>query len=287
MLTAVVCAKNKAIHELESSLDSFEPHGELEPLLVLRILSSEFRHRLDEGGSRFGAAAETRSYLLALEVASSIRVDRFDLDALRSLHGALSARPDPTPFRVTSVAMRPKVSGARLRLTGSTPDTLVARLDDIVAGITHSSILGRFEKIAFTYFELIRTHPFEDGNGRLCRVLQTLYTRNEFASHVPLGLVNLIRTNFYRYNGMIRNQDTNVYAQWLAYFAGMITAEFHAIRRLDAGFRALSESCRCELVVLANNAIQALRTQSESAFELPLAGTIDPRLAPLFTSLLT
>jgi hypothetical protein len=287
MSIAIIDARSRTIQELESSLDSFEPHSELEPLLLLRILSSEFHRRLDEGGSTCSATAETRNYLLALDMACGIRVARFGLDGMQVLHGLLAGRSEATPFRKTSVAMRAKIPGARLRLTGSTPDAVVPRLDDIVTAIVGSSRLGRVEKIAFAYFELIRTHPFEDGNGRVCRLLLTAALRNEFSSQVQLGIVNLIRTNFHRYNGMIRNQDASVYAQWLHYFAGMIIAEFHAVRRLDAGFRALSTPCRHELLTLANNAIQALRTEPNPTFALPLASEINLQLAPLYLGLLT
>ncbi|MGA8840467.1 MAG: Fic family protein [Candidatus Aquilonibacter sp.] len=272
---------------LETVLDAVAVQPELERLLLLRILSSEYAHRVGSGEPPRQAASETATYLDALERMSDVRLEGLSLEGIRTLHAISRGRTEPTQFRRTSVAMRANLPGARLRLTGSTPDSVAPRLEELLSSIVRNHRLGRFEKIAFTYFELIRTHPFKDGNGRLCRLLLTTFLKNEFTSRMRIGITHLIRTNFRRYNTILRNQDANVYAQWLSYLGGMVTAELHASDRFVAIFQSLDSSDRREILKLAEEAFERVRLGDISAFSLAPDRTLSQRITSLYSSIVS
>lgn len=272
---------------LESALDAAAVHPEVQRLLLLRILSSEFVHRIGSGQSASQAASETTTYLNALERMDDVRLESLSLEGMRTLHAISRGRSEPTPFRRVSVAMRPNLPGARLRLTGSTPDMVTARLEELLASIVRNPALDRFETIAFTYFELIRTHPFTDGNGRLCRLLLTTLLKNEFPSNVSIGITHLMRANFRSYNAILRNQDADVYAQWLRYLGGIIMSELHAVARFNISFQALEFSDQRALLRLAEGAIEHVRRGDTFAVFLAPDQTLSQRAARLYSSILS
>jgi hypothetical protein len=233
-----------AISDLEAELDAFEPDEDLSRLLLFRILAIEFPHRVAGGRTPEQAAADMRHYLTALDLAESLSLGKIDLRAVQQLHGVLDGRSGPTPFRKIPVAVRPNFPGAAVRLTGTTPSDVVPRMEEMLEGIYRNPALKRFERIALGYFELIRTHPFEDGNGRLSRLLLTALIDHEFRSNVPLTITRVMRSDFRRYHAAIRSQDENVYARWLAYVTGAVTAELHAAGRFSVAFRNLSSNDR-------------------------------------------
>ena len=185
-----------SIERLEFALDNFEPHPGLRYLLRLRVLASEYAHRISGGQVPVRAASEAATYLAALENGEELRLSTIGIEQLQGLHGHTSGTLTPTPLRITSVAMRPNAPHARLRLTGATPPKVASRLTDLVEEIVRNPTLRRFEKIALAHFELLRTHPFTDGNGRASRALLTILLKNEYASRLTLGITKLMHAWF-------------------------------------------------------------------------------------------
>jgi Fic family protein len=277
----------EAVIELEKALDGFEPDGDLHKLLLLRVLMAEYQHRLGGGRTSAQAARDVSNYVATLSRFDSLSLDGIDVDVLRAVHAELDGLTLPTSLRQTSVGVRANVPGARIRVTGSPPSDVPRRLDEMIASIYRNPALGRFEKIAFGYFELIRTHPFKDGNGRLCRLLLSLLISREFRSRPLLSITTVMRADFARFHTAIRDQDEDVYAKWLRYVAGVITAELQAAKRFDATLRAFSADDRENVLADASTRIAALRDRAAmEAYSKHSSGGGKSRVALLLMGLL-
>ena len=194
------------ILELEKSLDAFRPSDGLRAFLRLRLLAGEFDHRIGGGQTLENASEDVARFVQTLGLAEARSLDALDLAGIREMHAALLGRPLPSQWRKTSVAVRFNRPGSRLWLTGVTPSEIVPRLQEMHDSICRNPSLGRFERIALLHLELLRTHPFEDGNGRLSRLLLSAFIKREFASGIYLGLARIMKGDFFRYNAAIRSQ---------------------------------------------------------------------------------
>jgi Fic family protein len=224
---------------LENNLDTFQPSIDIRALLRLRFLAGEFDHRIGGGRTREDASADIKRFIHALALAEVRSLDALDLEGIQELHAALLGQATPSQWRRTSVAVRFNRPGSRLWLTGATPTEILPRLREMQNSICRNSALGRFERIALLHLELLRTHPFEDGNGRLARILLSALIKREFASGVYLGLARIMRGDFVRYNAAIRSQRDDAYGRWIRYCSGALTAELHAAQRFDDALRRL------------------------------------------------
>ncbi len=233
-----------AITKLEAELDAFKPHEDLSRLQLFRMLAIEYPHRVAGGRTPEEAASDMKNYLTALSAAESLSFEAIDLASFQALHASLDGRGDPTAFRKTAVAVRVNAPGAPLRVTGTSPGDVTRRMEEMLARIYRNPALGRLERISLGYFELIRTHPFEDGNGRLSRLLLTALIKQGFRSGVWLTITRVMRSDFRRYHTAIRSQDEDVYARWLSYVSGALTAELHAAARFDAALASLDSDDR-------------------------------------------
>lgn len=272
---------------LETSLDSFAPDPDLPALLQLRLIAGEFDHRVGGGGNPAGASADVTHYLSALARAEAISLAGMDVQSVRELHALLFGGKGPSELRHTPVAVRFNRPGSRIWSAGARPDEIVPRLEEMQTGILRNASLGRFERIALLHLELLRTHPFEDGNGRLCRLLLTALVRSEFASHVYLGITRIMKGNFVRYNALIRSQREEAYSRWIHYCAGAITAELHAARRFNAALQTLSTGERAGAAHIARELLTRLREGSSTPQDaVPAGPAATENLSRLFASLL-
>lgn len=248
-----------AVANLESELDALASSDDLSSLLLFRILAIEFPHRIAGGRTQEQAAYDMKNFLAALSLAETLSLEEIELTTFQRLHAILDGRTDPTPFRRTSVAVRANIPGSRMRLTGSTPAEVVPRMQEMLDGIYRNPLLGRFDRIALGYFELIRTHAFEDGNGRLSRLLLTALIASTYRSSIPLTITRVMRSDFPLYHRIIRCQTEDVYFRWLRYVSGAITAELHAAGRCAVTLLSLATEERNAALREVRNTIEMFR----------------------------
>ena len=258
------------IDALENQLSSFRPSSALPSLLLLRLLTGEFTHRARGSGDGAAASIDIVRYIRALESFEQLRLNKLQIADVQQLHAVLLGRNAPSAWRSTSVTVRFNRPGSRLWLAGVPPGDVGARLADLQKLIIESLQLTPFERIALLHLELLRTHPFEDGNGRLARLLPAILLRNEFEARLYLGITRIMRGNFVRYNAAIRSQRDNAYEQWLHYFGGAITAELHAAERINKAVLALDDDERQSLVVVVEQHLSKMR---KGDFPPPDSGT--------------
>jgi Fic family protein len=229
------------IAEIEEALDTFEPGPNLPALLQLRLLTGELNHRLHGGSDSVEASRDLARYVAALGYAESLSLETLDLVSISKIHAVLLGRPNPSTWRTMSVGARFNRPGSRLWLIGATPEDVAPRLEEMQRRISENVSLTRFERIALLHLELVKTHPFEDGNGRLVRLLAAALIKREFRSHIYLGITRIMKGDFIRYNAGIRSQREDAYARWIRYFGGAMLAELHAAGRFNAALQNLSD----------------------------------------------
>lgn len=249
----------KLVPELEKAIEAFTPDPALKPLLLFRLLTGEFIHRVRGGQADRDAADDVARYVATLEQCRELTLSKLDLARICEIHAMLLGERKPSSWRSKSVAVRFNRPGSRLWLAGAAPHEIGARLAEMHELIIRNSSLTRFERIALLHLELIRTHPFQDGNGRLCRLIPSALVASEFESNLYLGITRIMRSNFVRYNAAIRNQRESVYEDWIRYFSGAIASELHAAQRIDAALSALSPEGRSHLEVLARTNLERMR----------------------------
>jgi prophage maintenance system killer protein len=269
-----------AVLKVELELDASEPDPEIARLMLLRSLAAEYQHRRLGGRSPETALDDIQNLRTAIKGYGQLRLRDLDRPTLCALHGSLSGRTDASAVRETPIGVIPNAPGAKVLFTGAPAAEVASRVDETVTSLFGNASLSRFERIALGYFELIRTHPFEDGNGRLSRLLMAILLRNEFRFQMLLDVTHVMRTNFRLYHRLIRSEEVTVYEAWLRYASGIVTAEIHAAKRFRTVVDTLTSVERVEL----NSVVGDMMSQNCRGGEVPRSVT--QRVAALLVGLL-
>jgi Fic family protein len=119
-------------------------------------------------------------------------------------------------------------------------------LAKIDTSIARNPGLDDCSRIALTYFEVLRIHPFADGNGRVARAFANSELRR-IRNSIPIPIFDLTAAVYHsldRHNALLASTDTSVYARWRNYFAGLVQTEPLFAQRLS---RALGQLRSIEL----------------------------------------
>jgi len=104
-----------------------------------------------------------------------------------------------------------------VRITGSktTPPSyskIVKLMEEYISNIKESK-LHPIKKAAFTHHELVRIHPFLDGNGRVSRLITNLYLMKE--GYPPIVLKKEDRRKYYRVLQRADDGDSSPFANFI------------------------------------------------------------------------
>ena len=105
-----------------------------------------------------------------------------------------------------------------VRITGSktTPPSyskIVKLMEEYISNIKELK-LHPIKKAAFTHHELVRIHPFLDGNGRVSRLITNLYLMKE--GYPPIVLKKEDRRKYYRVLQRADDGDLSQFANFIA-----------------------------------------------------------------------
>ena len=131
-------------------------------------------------------------------------------------------------------------------------------------------------KIAIAHYQFETIHPFLDGNGRIGRLLISLYlVSNQILKEPILYLSDYFERNkiLYYDNLMVVRQKSNL-TQWLKFFlVGVIQTSEKAIDSLKA-IMQLKQDCESRLLTLGRKAPNAKRLL-DALFSQPVMNGID------------
>jgi Fic family protein len=120
-------------------------------------------------------------------------------------------------------------------------------------------------KIAIVHYQFETIHPFLDGNGRVGRLMITLYLVSKGILKKPIlylsDFLERNRTNYY--DNLMRVREKNSLSQWLKFFlVGIIETANSGIKTFD-GILQLQKDCDTKLQTLGSRAVNAKKVLNE------------------------
>ena len=123
--------------------------------------------------------------------------------------------------------------------------------------------------IAHIYFETI--HPFEDGNGRIGRVISEKALSQGMGMPVVISLSKVIEQNKKQYYGALKQaQSTLDWTEWVHYFADVIlTAQSGVVKQIEFTFKKTRffEENKAKLNERQHKVINKMLNAGEEGFE--------------------
>lgn len=115
-------------------------------------------------------------------------------------------------------------------------DDMTAVLSNLDNFVNHSE-LNPFVKAAMIHYQFEMIHPFIDANGRVGRIINTLFLyENKRLQQPVLQLSEALSQNYKEYTGYIqKTNETADMEQWLLYFLPVLSnAARLTVNRLPA-----------------------------------------------------
>lgn len=267
-------------------------HGQIEAALLaaarLRASFSLIRHRSE----CYARAEAQHSAALYYEALQAIRPGALSVNLCAELvrmHGMLTGVSAPAPFRQSGAAVRSASKTSRLYLIPIPASSIVAALRDLSESIYRHDGLSPVERIALTYLEILRIHPFEDGNGRLARLFLSTASVELMAAAPPLDITRVMRGNMRTYNCLLRRErSAEAYGEWIRFFGGLLQTERHLWLRLGHSFSQMTidEQVMCHGVV--SELLQTVSLEQDVGCVLAtLTPAMSARLHNFFRALLS
>jgi len=208
---------------------------DLSSVLRFRYLIGQFIQRIN--GSRNVVA--TRRDLMRLCTAAAY-AERLDTsmhmsDLLPRIHGIALGSRRPSSLRNAEAACRARYRDGTSRIwkIKVSPKQIGASLARIDSILRRDEDLDPFARAVLTYYEILHTHPFPDGNGRVARLLLGRYLGDLFVQGIPMDLTFAMRGSMKRYNALLNaDRSPEVYQNFVCLFWGLLLAELGAIERL-------------------------------------------------------
>jgi Fic family protein len=238
-----------------------------------------------EPGSSEEDVAEVANYVTALNLGLD-RLDhgaRVDLDLVRDVHQALlsggrGGERRPGAFRNEQVWIGYEGSPIEQADFVPPPPGEVTRLMGDLETFTNSaSNLPLLTRAGLLHFQFETIHPFFDGNGRVGRMLITLYLTREGALHRPLlYLSHHFRQRRDEYTGRLQAvRDEGDWEGWLTFFLQGVAQVSSQASATALQIAQLRETHRREIPkLMAGRAGKAL-TLLEHLFAKPIVSVKD------------
>jgi Fic family protein len=217
---------------------------------------------------------EVANYVAALEYGiERLRKLPLSLRLLRELHarlleGVRGGQATPGEFRRSQNWIGPP---------GSTPETasfvppppleMTETLNELEKAF-HDTALPPLVQVALLHYQFEAIHPFLDGNGRIGRLLITLFLVEREILPSPLLYLSAFfeshREDYYRHLRAV--SEASAWSEWIAFFLqGVRTQAEDALRRA-ASINALLDSWRARLVDAPATALALVDLLAESPF---------------------
>ena len=218
----------------------------LRGLLVSRSAHAQARIAMSGGRDREQAEADAARYAVTIDDVTQVD-ERLSLRAwLSDIHSALTG--SASDFRDTEIVLRSHNSTPIERPILVQASDVPRAIEKLESTIYRNAALGSIERISLLYYEVLRVHPFSDGNGRTARVLVAGMLRSLHRSDHSLDLAPLLSTALNLHNHYLAAERSGeTYASWVRFFAGVVDAEIQLQTRIEASLRRLNAEERIML----------------------------------------
>ena len=159
-------------------------------------------------------------------------------DLIKKLHTLTVNKilPEETSgiYRKTQVVIKNSITG-EVAFRPPEPQAVSVQINDLIAFINSNNYedFHPILKSGIVHYELVRIHPFVDGNGRVARALSTLILFTEgYDIRKFFSLEEYFDTDASRYYGALQSVESNIVdlTEWLTYFTEGLSIELTKIK---------------------------------------------------------
>jgi hypothetical protein len=249
---------------------------DIDNLLVLRASLAQRSYRLAAGYSELESTSTAQRYCQALALDPRGLLDGDLVDVLRRIHAMVTGMHNE-PLRSKSASVRAKRSDAvshSIRFPARHIERALRELDRTI----YSNVrMDPTSRAALVYYEVLKIHPFQDGNGRLARLLFNMMLRRSLGTPL-VDLSIAIRTGMATYNDLLqRRERSGIYAAWMKFMLGLLLAEAHCARRISDAVGQLTLHDRRMLFAAVSGSLYTLVHGDVDGFAAHLSSSLDAR----------
>lgn len=193
---------------------------------------------------------EVVNYFDIINHLSAYQNTQFSLDLVKEIHKKLLTGVDETAGSIRNVAVivgkyTGEVGNVTLKVKHNPPfhteKEISDSLNELFAWIESNPQIPTVLLAGIFHHQFVYIHPFEDGNGRVCRILTALlFLKYKYNINKYFILDDYYDIDRHQYSDALHSADTNDKTTWLTYFAeGMKHSLTSALFRLQEAVKTL------------------------------------------------
>lgn len=219
------------------------------PLSLPQVTNLLLRQRVPSNRNEL----EVKNYFDILSTLDKY-VDRpFSLDSIQDIHKRLMAGTDDTAagkIRNTKVIVggyvTTKSGKVKLKVKHEPPfhkqRQIRSALQKSISWMNQPSDIPSIIKIGMFHHDYVYIHPFEDGNGRTCRLITALlFLQHNYQINKYFVLDDFYDINRFQYSDRLGSADKGEKTHWLEYFTDGVKFSLEsALDRVDSVLRSVA-----------------------------------------------
>lgn len=195
---------------------------------------------------------EVKNYFEILKSLESYRHTKLDQNIVLKIHNNLLSKVNNSiagNFRNKSVVVGYRDGEDNLHIKHNPPvhnsESIKKLLDQLFKWINEDSG-SAIINIGIFHHKFVYIHPFEDGNGRVCRLLTTLlFLQNNYEINKYFVLDDYYELDREKYSDSLHEADEGKLTKWLEYFTeGIKYSLLASLSKLESGLETLEFDLR-------------------------------------------
>lgn len=195
---------------------------------------------------------DVKNYYDILRNLQSISERKLDLNLILDLHRMLFAKTKPQmagKIRNIEVVIGRQGSDGKWIIRHTPPTSKVTeierKLQSVLKWVNESDDLPIIKCAIFHHY-FVYIHPFEDGNGRVCRIMTSLlFLKFGYEINRYFILDDYYDTDRNNYSAMLHTADGGDLTQWIEYFIeGVRRSLESSVAKIEIGLQASKVSLR-------------------------------------------
>lgn len=193
---------------------------------------------------------EVVNYFDIINQLSTYTDTQFSLELLKEIHKKLLTGVDETAGTIRNVAVivgkyTGEVGNVTLKVKHNPPfhteKEISTSLNELFAWIENTPQIPAVLLAGIFHHQFVYIHPFEDGNGRVCRILTALiFLKQKYKINKYFILDDYYDIDRHQYSDALHSADSNDKTEWLTYFAeGMKHSLTSALFKLQEVMKTL------------------------------------------------
>lgn len=184
---------------------------------------------LDERVPATRSEKEVVNYFLMLQKLTGYKNRPLSSQLVGEIHGELLTGVDETAGKIRNVPVvvgkfNKEKGDVSLRVKHNPPhhtkDEIMHSLDGLCGWVNDEHMIPTVIKSGIFHHQFVYIHPFEDGNGRVCRVLTALvFLRDSYEVNRYFVLDDYYDIDRQQYSDKLHTADAGDKTKWLEYFS--------------------------------------------------------------------